>query len=471
MTLRNWGRVLLTALAVAAFTGASQLGVAYGLGLVRFARTFEPGTENQWHGQLAWIAFYGMVATVVGAVAGSRALRRERYPAALGSRMLLSVAAGIGALAAAPLSMQQARAAQLPITGSPALVAGLTAGLGAVAGVLAATAVLSEGAIAWNVGMLIGLAWLTGLFSVAPSLGPIDAPAVVRLGVPDLSSQADRTGQWVAVLAMPVAALLVAAAVAGVARWLGRPSVAVALCGLSGPALLALAYLIAGPGTRTGGNDQAAPYWGSLIAVAAGLLGSTVVAVIRRRGGAPASDGRPIEPTDIIPRDAVFPEAAPPSPARRSPDAPAPSQASAAGPRGRETASQTPVPASDPPTTSAPAPEPLPVPHPASERAAPNPARPQPHQEPPEPHQKPPEAHQESPETPPSASEPHRASVPEPRRARKPDRRSGRGAAADEEYVGWVQGLGNPEAGEEPDGGGHRRLRRPAVGSGRHGTE
>jgi hypothetical protein len=259
MTLRTWGKVLLTALGVAALTGAGQLGVAYGLGLVRFARAFEPGSENQWHGHLAWIAWYGMVATIVGSVVASRALRRLRHAAGLGGRMLLAIAAGVGALVVAPLSMQQARAAQLPIAGSPALVAGLTAALGAVAGILAATAVLSEGAVAWNVAIIVGLTWFTGLASVAPSLGPTDPLAYVRLGVPDLSSQASETGQQVAVLAMPVAALLIAAVVAALARWLDRPLLAVALSGLSGPALLALAYLIAGPGVRNGHNDQAAP--------------------------------------------------------------------------------------------------------------------------------------------------------------------------------------------------------------------
>jgi hypothetical protein len=49
---------------------------------------------------------------------------------------------------------------------------------------------------------------------------------------------------------------------------------------------LALAYLIAGPGSNADTVDQMAPYFGALIAVPAGLLGSLLVAVIPRRDAA-----------------------------------------------------------------------------------------------------------------------------------------------------------------------------------------
>jgi hypothetical protein len=469
MTLRTWGKLLLTTFGVAALTGAGQLGVAYGLGLVRFARAFEPGTENQWHGHLAWIAWYAMVAALVGAVAGSRALGRHRHPAGLGSRMLLAVTAGLGALAVAPLTMQQARAAQLPIAGNPALVAGLSAGLGAMAGILAATAVLSEGAVAWNVGTFAVLVWVTGLASVSTALGPTDPLAVVRLGVPDLSSQAAETGHRVAVLAMPVAALLVGAAVAGLGRWLDRPFVAVALSGLGGPALLALAYLIAGPGAANGQNDQSAPYWGSLVAVAAGLLGSVLVAVVGRRDPEPAVERATIEPTDIFPRPTpsqgdpahaptnaptqqfgtapTVPPVAPPTSAQVTQHpAEGPSQ-SAAEPR-----AATIEPPPGPRQSAAPGREIVSIPAPAARSGG-------------------------APEPPPlSEPEPGPASGPKPARpASRSGRRAARVTAAEDEYVGWVKGLGDePETGPAADddpAGGRRWLRRRAVGSGRHKAE
>lgn len=92
------------------------------------------------------------------------------------------------------------------------------------------------------------------------------------------------------------------------------------------------------------------------------------------------------------------------------------------------------------------------------------------------------------------APAPGPAPAAEPPSAPRPWRRSGRVAAADEEYVGWVKGLGDqaPDQAADPaeaqgdaggggtgdgradDGGragGFRRLRRRAVGSGRHKAE
>jgi hypothetical protein len=88
--------------------------------------------------------------------------------------------------------------------------------------------------------------------------------------------------RWIETLGMPVAALLVGAAVAGIARWRQYPPLAAAISGLAGPATLALAYLVAGPGLNSNQTDQVAPYLGALIAVPAGLLGSLLVVVARR---------------------------------------------------------------------------------------------------------------------------------------------------------------------------------------------
>jgi hypothetical protein len=47
--------------------GAGQLGVGYGLGILRWDRDF---TADTWHTQLAWVAFLSAVAVVCGVVAG-----------------------------------------------------------------------------------------------------------------------------------------------------------------------------------------------------------------------------------------------------------------------------------------------------------------------------------------------------------------------------------------------------------------
>src|SRR5918997_4119773 len=136
MAYRTWGRVLLAALGVALLAGAGQLGFAYGLGIVRFARDFEP-VPSQWTAQLAWVAWFAMTAAIIGALAADRLARNEGYTAGTGSRIAYAVAAGVGACAVAPLSMLPAQGSSVPGV-SPVMIAGLSAMLGAVGGVFPA---------------------------------------------------------------------------------------------------------------------------------------------------------------------------------------------------------------------------------------------------------------------------------------------------------------------------------------------
>ena len=69
-----------------------------------------------------------------------------------------------------------------------------------------------------------------------------------------------------------------------------RGTLTIALAGLPGPALLTLAYLIAGPGSGAA-RYQLVPYWAAMTATGAGVLGSVLAAVVRRsdrlNGGSP----------------------------------------------------------------------------------------------------------------------------------------------------------------------------------------
>ncbi|MEJ3750888.1 hypothetical protein WEI85_47665 [Actinomycetes bacterium KLBMP 9797] len=332
MAFRTWCRVLATALGVGLLATASQLGVAFGLGLVRFDRAFDAAAENRWVAQLAWLSWFPIVATVAGALAADRRARQHKHHAGTGSRLGYSVFAGIGAAAALPLCMLPARAADAP-SGDPVLIVGLSVGLGVIAGLFAAIVVIGQGPLLGNVVVMSAGVWLLGLISAVQSVRE-PAPAV-RLGTYDAATLADSTTQRLAVLTMPVLALLAGALTAGVSRWLGRPSRAVVASGLIGPAMLALAYLIAGPGSDID-DYQAAPYWGALVAIAAGTLGSALVAVLRRptrarpsASDAPttpapnASDGPPPAgppPRGTAPADG--PTTTPPLPGRSTPPAP-----------------------------------------------------------------------------------------------------------------------------------------------------
>jgi hypothetical protein len=299
MALRTWSRVLLTALGMAAAAGAGQLGFAYGLGIVRFARGFLAGAEHHWPGQLAWVAWFAMVATVVGAVAAERVAARHELRLALPGRAGVAAVAALGAAIIAPLTMQPARVAQIAPAINPVLTVGLTAVLGAIAGTFAATAVLSARAAAWNVAALTGAVWFLALMSVAPSLGPQDALPTVRLGVLDLPSLAPGTTRALALIGIPGLALVAGAATAGIARWQGgHHPIVMAVCGAAGPGMLGLAYLLGGPGEA---SEQTAPYWAAIIAIAAGLLGSVLLAVVPAPGAAPAPALDPDRPGALSP--------------------------------------------------------------------------------------------------------------------------------------------------------------------------
>jgi hypothetical protein len=183
--------------------------------------------------------------------------------------------------------MLPARAATLTSI-SPTLTAGLGAVLGALIGMAAALATLSQRPFRWNAALVIGGVWLLALLSVAPSLGPADPLPDVRLGVADPASFSDASATRLAVLTMPALGLLAGLVSGLLARSGGYSTVVGAGCGAIGPALLTLAYLAAGPGG--GDSYQAAPYWGALIGTGAGALGSVLATVLHLPRAAPERD-------------------------------------------------------------------------------------------------------------------------------------------------------------------------------------
>ncbi|MFJ6195685.1 hypothetical protein [Micromonospora sp. NPDC092111] len=319
MAFRTWGRLLLTALAVSVLAGAGQLGIAYGFGIVRLTGEF--ADVNRWPAQLAWVGWFAVTAAVAGAVVAGRLARREGLPEHTSVQLAISGAAALGAIVVAPLCMQPARAAELS-TIDPVWAVGICAVAGAVVGAGAASAVLLRPPLGWNVAMLAGAVWLTALVSVAPgvlSTGPL---RTVRLGVLEPSWLDADAAQRLAMLLLPVVALLAGAVTGGLARRRGHVPLVGGAAGAAGPVLLAFAYLTAGPGDPVD-RYQLAPYYGAVIAVAAGTLGSAATTLLRwpllpaRR----AADGAAIEPTDILAPLPVVPTPAAATPAAATSDA------------------------------------------------------------------------------------------------------------------------------------------------------
>ncbi|MFI2709909.1 hypothetical protein ACH495_07225 [Micromonospora sp. NPDC018662] len=294
MAFRTWGRLLLTALGVSVLAAAGQLGVAYGFGVVRLDGAFVDASVNRWPAQLAWVAWFAAVATVAGAVLTERLARWDDLPG--GTTELLSIAgvSALGAIVVAPLCMQPARAAELGGSLDPVWAAGICAVLGAVVGAGAAIAVLLKPPFGWGVALTAGTVWLLALLSVAPTVVGNRSLATVRLGVLEPSWLGAPTAQRLAMLLLPTLALLAGGAIGVLARRAGHPPLVGGAAGAAGPALVAFAYLTAGPGTATD-RYQLAPYYGALVAVAAGALGATATSMLPRPG-----TGDAVEPTDIL---------------------------------------------------------------------------------------------------------------------------------------------------------------------------
>lgn len=288
MAFRTWAKLFWATLGAGALAGASQLGLAYGLGVLRLTRAIDVTTRDQWVAQLAWVAWIAMTSAVVGAMAGRLLLPKH---AGAGTRLVTSVAAALGAAVVVPLTMQPARTAQIDGV-RPVFIIGVCAALGAALGIVAAYAALSRAVARWNLTAVSLAVWVIAIVSVAPSLAPSDPLPAVRLGVFDADFLSDSVTQRTALFTMPVLALICGIAVGVAARRRQLTMLEIALAGLAGPALLTLAYLIAGPGAGAQ-RYQVVPYWAAMTAAGAGVLGSVLVAVLGRGPGSPADGSRP----------------------------------------------------------------------------------------------------------------------------------------------------------------------------------
>ncbi len=287
MAFRTWAKLLGATVGLSALAGASQLGLAYGLGVVQLSSVAGGTTRDQWSAQLAWVAWFAMVAAVIGVLVGSSAYAVTRD--GVGARIALASAAGLGATIVVPLTMQPARTAQIAGV-HPVFVIGLSAGLGAGGGIVAAYAALSSIVARWSLLSIGAAVWLVTIASVTPS----DPRPAVRLGVFDASYLNPAASRLTALFTLPILALAGGALLGWAARRRELATLTIALAGLPGPALVTVAYLIAGP---SDGRYQVIPYWASMTAVGAGVLGSVLAAVLRR-GGAIA--GEPAERLEIV---------------------------------------------------------------------------------------------------------------------------------------------------------------------------
>src|SRR5690606_8413002 len=151
----------------------------------------------------------------------------------------------------------------------------------AAVGFFAALALLSSRPVAGGMIATAGWVWLLAVVSAGGWLAEKSTPNGQRLGVLDLPVLTDRVTQDLVLPVMAGVAVLTGAAIAAYARWLGEHPIAVAMSGLAGPALVASAYLIAGPAGPA--FDRREPWLAALVAVGTGFAASLLVTLLRHR--------------------------------------------------------------------------------------------------------------------------------------------------------------------------------------------
>ncbi|MFB9450817.1 hypothetical protein Dvina_00220 [Dactylosporangium vinaceum] len=299
MAARSWATSIFTAIGVAAGAGAAQLGLGYGLGIISWQPTGNSATV--WVSSLAWVAWLAATSTVIGAVCADRlAGAGARVPDSdsrfgpdsvagqaliIAWRVVVALAAAVGSLIIVPLVAIPSRTPR-PDNAAPYFTAGGYAITGLIVGLLVAIAALAARAIAANIIASAAWLWTLGVVAVADVVHANgDTTTAAQLGTWQFTDATWINGMvnLPGALLMILVALVIGALAAWPAARRGEHRVGVAVSGLTGPLLVAIAYFLAMP--ALGEHDQhlsafvIAPY-----AVLAGLAGSVIVSSIGPRG-------------------------------------------------------------------------------------------------------------------------------------------------------------------------------------------
>jgi hypothetical protein len=295
MALRGWGGSVAVATGVAAATGAAQLGLAYGTGVVVWPLTQGDTAEHAWVTSLTWATWIAATSTIAGAVIAAR-LRPlpagpDGSPDQLSRvlwRLVLVVSAAIGALLTVLLTAVPARDVTTGLTVNPPVAVAGFALLGVLFGVLLALGALWARAIAAN--LIATGAWLWVLAVVVVGEGV--AAGRELPGIPLGFWELDLGEAWFRDMlfpdsAIPLGAALVVGTLAALpAARRGDHPIGVVISGATGPLLVAVAYLLAQPDLATLAVADASRHLVAPYLVLAGLAGSLLSTAVRPRTSA-----------------------------------------------------------------------------------------------------------------------------------------------------------------------------------------
>ena len=268
---------------------SSVSGTAWASSPGRHTDATGAAASGAWPASLAWATWVAATSVVIGAVTGdgSGAAGASGVLVRVGRRLVMALAATIGALLTVPLVALPARGAEVVDNYGPEILAGVFAAAGVLLGLVVALIALFSRAIAANV--VVSAVWLWTLATVAV----VDATAAGRgsgyaqLGVWKFTEGGPtwRSFYIPGALLMLGAALLIGGLAAFPAAGRSDGRVGVAVSGAFGPLLVAVAYVLAAPVPGEAPVELMSAYHTAPFMVIAGLAGSLLVAAV---GGVPA---------------------------------------------------------------------------------------------------------------------------------------------------------------------------------------
>jgi hypothetical protein len=269
---------------VAAGTGAAQLGLGYGLGVVVWPAV--PGVDDSvWLGSLGWATWIAASSTVLGAVVAGRL----RGAQGASWRSALAVAAGVGALLTVALVALPARLTVRPQTPSPEAVAAGYAAIGVLIGVVIAYWAVFSRPVAANLMVTVGYLWALAATAIVVELvtGRDSATYLTSWQFAE-SDGGTRYGTiyWPSAVLTLLAALLIGVVAVWPAVRRGHHGIGAATSGAVGPLLVAAAFLVLAPRLTGALGQLGSAYLIAPYAVLAGLAGSAFVVALGQRAAA-----------------------------------------------------------------------------------------------------------------------------------------------------------------------------------------
>ena len=279
MAEKGWTAQVAAAAGVAAGTGAAQLGLGYGLGVVVWP-ALPTADDSVWLGSLGWATWIAASSTVFGAVIADRLGR------AVGGawRFALAASAAVGALLTVALIALPARAAVRTDTFSPQTIAAGYALIGVVLGLLIAYWAVVSKPVAAN--LIATAAWLWSL-AVAAVIASVfwHRPSATYLTSWQFAAPEALDGQygtiyWPSAVLTLLASLIIGVVGALPAARRGDLGIGTASSGAVGPLLVAAAFFVLAPQLTGALGPLESAYLIAPYALLAGLAGSALTVAL-----------------------------------------------------------------------------------------------------------------------------------------------------------------------------------------------